>query len=171
MEQKRAASTFAFEEKPHVMVVEARFYNEINDLLLAGAKAVLDRVGASYEVITVPGALEIPAAIGYAVKSMNFDATRRRFEGYVALGAVIKGGTRHDEIVGDLSAKGLQELALRHTLAIGNGIITCNDMPQALERADPTRMDKGGGATEACLRMIELKHQFRLSPKRRWVAR
>jgi 6,7-dimethyl-8-ribityllumazine synthase len=63
MEQKRAASTFVFEEKPHVMVVEARFYNEINDLLLAGAKADLDRVGASYEVITVPGALEIPAAI------------------------------------------------------------------------------------------------------------
>ncbi len=171
MEQKRAPATFAFEDKPHVMVIEARFYSEINDLLLAGAKAVLDRVGTTYEILTVPGALEIPAAIAYAVKAMNFDATRRRFEGYVALGAVIRGGTRHDEIVGNLSAKGLQELALRHTLAVGNGIITCNDMPQALERADPARMDKGGGAAEACLRMIEIKQQFRLSPKRRWVAR
>ncbi len=171
MEQKRAPATFAFEDKPHIMVVEARFYGEINDLLLAGARAVLDRAEASYEIVTVPGALEIPAAIAYAVKAMNYDPTRRRFEGYVALGAIIRGGTRHDEIVGDLSAKGLQELALRHTLAVGNGIVTCNDMQQALERADPARMNKGGGAAEACLRMIELKHQFKLSPKRRWVAR
>lgn len=171
MEQKRAPATFSFETKPHIMVVEARFYENVSDLLLTGAKAVLDRAGAEYEVFTVPGALEIPAAIAFAVKSLNFDALRRRFDGYVALGAVIKGGTRHDEIVGDLSARGLQELALQHTLAIGNGILTVNSLEQAIERADPARMDKGGGATEACLRMVELKQRFRLSPKRRWVAR
>ncbi len=171
MEQKRAPATFSFESLPHIMVVEARFYTEINDLLLAGAKAVLERAGATYDVITVPGALEIPAAIAYAVKSMDFDPTRRRYDGYVALGAVVKGGTRHDEIVGDLSAKGLQDLALQHTLAVGNGVITCNSMEQAIERADPAKMDKGGGAAEAALRMVELKQQFRLSPKRRWVAR
>lgn len=171
MEQHRETASFSFEEKPHIMIVEARFYNDVADLLLAGAKAALDRVGATYEICTVPGALEIPSAILYAVKSLNFDAMRRRFEGYVALAAVVKGGTRHDEIVGDLSAKGLMDLALQHTLAVGNGILTCNSMEQALERADPARMDKGGGAAAACLRMIELKHHFRLSPKRRWVAR
>lgn len=171
MEQKRAPATFKFDDKPHVMVVEARFYEDISDMLLSGAKKVLEEAGVTYEVFTVPGALEIPAAIAFAVKSLDFDAVRRRFDGYIALGAVIKGGTRHDEIVGDLSSKGLQELALKHTLAISNGILTCNSKEQAEERADPARMDKGGGAAAACLRMIELKHHFRLSPKRRWVGR
>ncbi len=171
MEQKRKPQTFLFEHKPHIMVVEARFYAEVNDLLLAGAKAVLDRAEATYEVFTVPGALEIPAAIGYAVKSLSFDPLRRRYDGYVALGAVIKGGTRHDEIVGNLSASGIQELALRFALAVGNGILTCNDLEQALDRADPARQDKGGAAAEACLRMVELKQSFKLSPRRRWMAR
>jgi 6,7-dimethyl-8-ribityllumazine synthase len=171
MEQGRKPAVFSFEEKPHVMIVEARFYEAIAGKLLAGARAVLDRAGASYEVVTVPGALEIPAAVLFAVKALNFDPTRRRFEGYVALGCVIKGGTNHDEIVGRESAQGLQKLALDHTLAIGNGILTCNTPEQAAERADPARMDKGGGAAEACLRMIELKRSFHLSSKRRWVAR
>lgn len=171
MDTKRAPATFSFETKPHIMVIEARFYDNVADLLLAGTKAVLERVEATYEVYTVPGALEIPAAIAYAVKSLDFDAVRRRFDGYIALGTVIKGGTRHDEIVGDLSAKGLQDLALQHTLATGNGILTVNSLEQAIERADPAQMDKGGGAAEACLRMIELKQHFRLSPKRRWVGR
>lgn len=171
MEQKRATPTFNFADKPHVMVVEARFYDEISDLLLAGAKKVLDAAGVTYEVFTVPGALEIPSAIMYAVKSLDFDAVRRRYDGYVALGTVIKGGTRHDQIVGDLSAKGLQDIALAHTLAVGNGILTCESKEQAIERADPAQMDKGGGAAIACLKMIELKHHFRLMPKRRWVGK
>jgi 6,7-dimethyl-8-ribityllumazine synthase len=171
MEKKRDPSTFNFDEKPHVMIIEARFYDDIADALLNGAKAVLERAGATYEVYTVPGALEIPAAIVYAVKSLDFDAVRRRFEGYVALGCVLKGGTNHDEIVGMQSAQGLQQVALQHTLAIGNGILTCNTKDQALERADTARLDRGGAAAEACLRMIELKRHFRLSAKRRWVAR
>ena len=171
MEQKREPATFKFEEKPHIMVIEARFYTDVADLLLNGAKAVLERANVTYEVFTVPGALEIPAAILYALKSLDFDAVRRRYDGYVALGTVIKGGTRHDEIVGDMSAQGLQTLALQHTLAIGNGILTCNTKEQAVERADPARHDRGGAAAEACLKMIELKHHFRLMPKRRWVGR
>ncbi len=170
MEERHEPSQFAFDEKPHVMVIEAPFYREVSAFLLQGAKAVLDRAGATYDVFQVPGALEIPSAIGYAVKSLSFDAVRRRYEGYVALGCVIKGGTRHDVIVGDQSAWGLQEVALHYTLAIGNGILTCDTMEQAMERADPARMNKGGGAVEACLRMIELKRHFRLMPKRRWVA-
>jgi 6,7-dimethyl-8-ribityllumazine synthase len=172
MEQRRKRQTsFKFDEKPHIMIVEGRFYDDISDMLLNGAKAVLEQAGATFDVHTVPGALEIPAAILYAVKSLNFDAIRRRYDGYVALGCVVKGSTRHDEVVGDLSARGLQELVLEHTLAIGNGILTVGTEEQAIERADPARFDRGGAAAAACLRLIELKHHFRLSPKRRWVAR
>jgi len=171
MEQNRPPAIFNFEEKPHVMIVEARFNDEVSDHLLAGAKAVLERAGASYEVYTVPGSLEIPAAILYALKSLDFDAVRRRYDGYVALGAVVKGSTRHDVVIGDVSAQGLQTLALQHTLAIGNGILTCDTLEQALERANPAQHDRGGAAAEACLKMIELKHRFRLTPKRRWVGR
>ena len=170
MEQKRPAPTYHFDPKPHVLIVEARFYDDIADLLLKGAKAELDRVGATHEVLTVPGALEIPAAIVFAIKSLDFDAGRRRYDGYVALGCVIEGGTRHDDIVGFESARGLQDMILRYALAAGNGILTCNTREQALERADPARMNRGGAAAAACLRMIEIKQHFRLSPKRRWVA-
>lgn len=171
MKNKRTLQDYKFEDKPHIMIVEARFYDEVSDLLLKGAKAELDRAGISYDIHTVPGALEIPAAIVFAVKSLNFDAVRRRYDGYVSLGCVIKGETRHDEIVGDASARALQNLAMQHTLAIGNAILTCNTIEQAIERADPTQHDRGGAAAAACLRMIELKHHFRLSPKRRWIAR
>lgn len=172
MEQvSKRQTAFQFDGTPHIMVVEARFYEDVSDLLMKGARSVLDQVGATVDVYTVPGALEIPAAMLYAVKSLNFDAVRRRYDGYVALGCVLKGRTRHDEVVGNESARSLQEIALRHTLAIGNGILTCDTKEQALERADPARLDRGGAAAVACLRMIELKHHFRLSPKRRWIAR
>jgi 6,7-dimethyl-8-ribityllumazine synthase len=171
METNRPPVSFHFENPPHVMIIEARFYADIADLQLAGVKAVLSRVNASYEVVTVPGALEIPAAIAYAMKAMNYDPIRRRPDGYIALGCVIKGGTQHDEIVGYESARALQDLATRHVLAIGNGILTCNTKEQVLERADPARLNRSGQAAEACLRMIEIKHQWRLAPKRRWVAK
>ncbi len=170
MESTRPPMTFKFDSTPHVLVVEARYYDDIADLELRGAKTVLERVGVSYDVVTVPGALEIPAAILYAVKSLNFDVVRRRYDGYVALGCVLKGDTHHDQIVGSESARSLQELTLNYALAVGNGILTCNTREQALDRADPERQDRGGAAVEACLRLIELKHRFRLSPKRRWMA-
>jgi 6,7-dimethyl-8-ribityllumazine synthase len=171
MEAARPPVTFHFETPPHLLIVEARFYNPIADHLLTGAKQALDAAKATYEVLTVPGALEIPAAIAFAIKALDFDPMRRRPEGYIALGCVIKGGTMHDEIVGLESARGLQELAIGHAMAIGNGILTCNDMQQAEERADPARLNRGREAAEAALRMIEIKHQMRLTPKRRWVAK
>ena len=166
---KRPLPTYKFESTPHIMVVEGRFYDDIADKMLQGVKAVLDRVGATFVVYSVPGALEIPAAMLYAVKALNFDAGRKRFDGYIALGCVLKGETLHHEVVARESAWGLQEIALRHTLAIGNGILTCDTKEQAMDRADPARQDRGGAAAEACLRLVELKHGFRLSPKRRWI--
>jgi 6,7-dimethyl-8-ribityllumazine synthase len=171
MDKKRPPATFHFETKPFVLIVEARFYDDIADLQLQGAKAVLERNGVDHEVVTVPGSLEIPAAIVYAIKSLDFDAVRKRYDGYIALGCVIQGGTMHDQIVATESARGLQEIAGRYILAVGNGILTCNSREQALERADPAKQDRAGAAAEACLRMVELKQHFRLSPKRRWIAR
>lgn len=171
MESKRPPATFQFENRPYVLIVEARHYDDIADLQLKGAQAVLDRVGVDYDTITVPGALEIPATILYAIKSLDFDAVRRRFDGYIALGCIIKGGTNHNDLVANECFRGIQDTALHYSLAVGNGVITCNTKEQGLERADPTKHDRGGAAAEACLRMIELKHQFRLSPKRRWIAR
>lgn len=168
---KSAAKSFSFDSKPHILVVEARFYDDIADLLFDGAKAVLDANGASYDRLAVPGAFEIPAAITCAVKALDYDPVRRRYDGYIALGCVIKGDTRHDEIVGNESARGLQDLAMRYVLAIGNGILTVNDRDQALVRAKPAEHNRGGAAAEACLRMIEIKQQFHLTSKRRWVAR
>lgn len=162
---------FQFDPKPHILIVEARYYDSINDDLLQGAKAVLAANEASNDIITVPGALEIPAAIACAVKAMDYDPVRRRYDGYIALGCVIKGSTRHDEIVGNESARGLQELALRYVLAIGNGILTVNSMEQAVERAGPRQLDRGGDAAAACLRMIEVKQHFNLTSRRRWVAK
>lgn len=170
MEQKaRTPATFQLDTKPHVLIVEARFYWDIATLQLQGAKAVLDRAGATYDTLIVPGALEIPAAIVYAIRGLDFDPTRRRYDAYVALGCVLKGGTMHDEIVGSESARGLQEIAARHVLAIGNGILTCDTHAQALERADPSKLDRAGAAAEAALRMFEIKQGYNLIPKRRWV--
>lgn len=171
MEKHGAPHSYQFDSKPHLLIVESRFYGDVADLLLQGAKTEIERAEATHEIIAVPGALEIPAAIMYAVKSLDFDASRRRFDGYVALGCVLKGGTQHDEIVGNESARGLQEVALRYVLAVGNGILTCASKDQALERADPARQNRGGAAAEAALRMIEIKSRFRLIAKKRWVAR
>ncbi|MBM3570011.1 MAG: 6,7-dimethyl-8-ribityllumazine synthase [Alphaproteobacteria bacterium] len=151
--------------KPYVLIVEARYYQDISDGLLAGAKAALDKAGAGHEVVQVPGALEIPAAIRIAVRSMDFVGLRRRFDGYVALGCVIKGGTYHFEVVANESARGLMHVAHEHTLAVGNGILTCYTQDQARERADPARGDKGGEAARACLAMIELKQLFGVFPR------
>lgn len=170
MQTEKHRANFKFDSQPHIMVVEGRFYDDIADHLLQGATAELDRAGVGYEIITVPGALEIPAAIVFALRSLNYDPLRRRFDGFVALGTVIKGDTRHDEIVGNESARGIYQLVHSHALAVGNGILTVNTRAQAEERADPARMNKGGEAAAACLRMVELKHQFRLSSKRPWVA-
>ncbi len=152
-------------DAPHIMLVEARFYEDIADELARGAIAELEKAGATYERFTVPGAFEIPAAIQFAIRSMDFYSGRRRFDGYVALGCVIRGETTHYDYVCVESARGLQDLALRHTLAIGYGIITVENREQAWARASVAQKNKGGGAARACLDMIELKRQFRLGSR------
>jgi 6,7-dimethyl-8-ribityllumazine synthase len=140
----------------HILIVEARFYDNISDELLSGAMRVLDHAGARYDRVTVPGTLEIPSAIAIAV-----DAARRRrapYDGIVALGCVIRGETYHFEIVANESARGLTDLALNERLAIGNGILTVENEAQAYARARLDEGDKGGAAARAALTMVALKH-------------
>lgn len=152
-------------EAPHVMIVEARFYEDIADELAKGALAAVEAAGATFERFEVPGAFEIPAAISYAVRSMDFYGGRRRFDGYVALGCVIRGETSHYDYVCGESARKLMDLSSQYALALGYGILTVENAEQAWERARVERKNKGGGAAEACLRMIELKRHFHLFPR------
>jgi 6,7-dimethyl-8-ribityllumazine synthase len=135
-----------------ILIAEARFYAHLSDLLLAGARAAIEAAGHGHETITVPGALEIPAAIALAAET-------GRYEAYVALGVVIRGETFHFEIVAGESARGLMALAL-DGLAIGNGILTVENEAQALARARPDEKDKGGEAAKAALAMLALKEKF-----------
>ncbi|HEY9091195.1 6,7-dimethyl-8-ribityllumazine synthase [Parasphingorhabdus sp.] len=134
------------------LIVEARFYDHLNDMLLDGAKAALNASGHSYEVLTVPGALEVPGAISLAIDSEQFD-------GFVALGVVLRGETYHFEIVSNESARGIMALTLDGA-AIGNGIITVENEAQALARADKTQKDKGGEAAKAAIAMWELAQKY-----------
>ncbi len=152
-------------DPPHIMVVEARFYADIGDALVASATAVLDDAGATHERFQVPGTFEIPAAIGFAVRAMDSSAERRRFDGFVALGCVIRGETSHYDYVCTESARGLQDLALGHNLAIGYGILTCETRDQAMARASIDQHDRGGAAARACLAMIELRRNLQPSPR------
>jgi 6,7-dimethyl-8-ribityllumazine synthase len=150
-------------QAPHIMIVEARYYAPISDELARGAIAALDAAGASYERFAVPGAFEIPAAIRFAVEAQRRGARAARFDGYVALGCVIRGETTHYDYVCGESARGLQDLALTHTLAIGFGILTVENEAQALARGRVDRKNKGGEAANACLAMIELQRHFGLA--------
>lgn len=132
------------------LIVEARFYPELSDELLRGAKMALDAAGAEYDVVTVPGALEIPAAIAMALENGDYD-------GYVALGTVIRGETSHYEIVSGESARALMEISVVDALPLGNGILTVENEMQAWARARVNEMDKGGGAARAALAMAALK--------------
>ena len=134
------------------LIIEARFYDHLNDMLIAGAKAAIKAAGHKSEIITVPGALEIPGAISLADASGDYD-------GYVAIGVVIRGETYHFEIVAGESARGIMALTM-DGLAIGNGILTVENEAQALVRADPAQKDKGGEAARAALAMFALKDKF-----------
>jgi 6,7-dimethyl-8-ribityllumazine synthase len=135
------------------LIVEARWYDHLNDMLIAGAKAALEDAGHKYELLTVPGSLEIPAAIAMAAET-------GRFDGFVAIGVVIRGETYHFEVVSNESARGLMALSL-DGIAIGNGILTVENEAQALDRADPARKNKGGEAAEAAIRMLEIAQGYR----------
>ena len=134
------------------LIVEARFYDHLNDQLIAGAKAALKAAGHQADVITVPGALEIPGAISLADQAQLYD-------GYVAIGVVIRGETYHFEIVAGESARGIMALTM-DGLAIGNGILTVENEQQALVRADPAQKDKGGEAAKAAVALLELREKF-----------
>ena len=141
-----------------ILVVEARYYDDIADFLLAGAMKVLNEAGTEVERITVPGSLEIPSAIVIAVDAAKQKG--RAYEGVVALGCVIRGDTIHFEIVSQLSAQGLLELSVARGLPIGNGIVTVNTLTQALARARIREQDKGGDAARAALTMVALKRRL-----------
>lgn len=151
--RKAPISALQFLKPPHVLIVEARFYEDVNDMLIEGATETLKSVGATYEKFTVPGSLEIPAALQFGALRQN----GRAFDAFVVLGCVIRGATFHFEIVAGESSRGLQDVALKHNLAVGNGILTCENIDQALERADKNRMNKGGDAAQAALSMLHLK--------------
>jgi 6,7-dimethyl-8-ribityllumazine synthase len=141
-----------------VLVVEARFYDDIADALLAGAAKALKEARATFDCISVPGALEIPTAIAMALDAA---ARRRRpYDGAVALGCVIRGDTIHFEIVSQQSARGLMELSVARTIPIGNGIITVDNEAQAWARASAGEQDKGGDAARAALALIGLKQRL-----------
>lgn len=148
-----AVNAFQFATPPHVLILEARYYEDINDMMIAGVTDALAQVGATFETIIVPGALEIPLALQLASQRKN----GRSFDAYVVLGCVIRGETTHYEIVSNESARGVLDVSLKHDLAVGNGILTVENMEQALDRADKERQNKGGGAAIAALSMLSLK--------------
>ena len=145
----------------HVLIVEARFYDDIQDALLQAAIIELDEAGCRHEVITVPGALEIPAATAIAIEAA--DRAGRPYDGVVALGCVIRGETIHFEIVSMESSRGIMDLSLARKVPIGNGIITVNTEAQAWERARADSLNKGGDAARAAIVMMRIKR--RLQPR------
>ena len=135
-----------------ILIVEARFYDHLNDLLLEGARAAIEEDGHKHETITVPGALEVPGAIAMAAES-------GRYDGFVALGVVIRGETYHFEIVAGESARGIMALTM-DGVAIGNGILTVENEAQALVRADPQQLNKGAGAAEAAMALLSISEKY-----------
>ena len=137
----------------HLLIVAAPFYRDLTSEMIAGAKEACAAAKATCEVVEVPGALEIPTAIRFALEYNQYD-------GYVALGCVLRGETYHFEIVSNDSARGLTWLAIENKAAIGNGILTCDTEEQAWARARRTEGNKGGDAVKACLALLKLKHHF-----------
>lgn len=144
--------------KPHLLIVEARFYDDFADALLDGAVSALKEAGATYDVITVPGALEIPPAIAMALDAAEQGGVN--YDGFIALGMVIRGETYHFDIVANESSRALMDLAVSESLAIGNGILTVENDEQAWARVHKTDKDKGGFAARAALTMIELREKL-----------
>ncbi len=142
-----------------ILIVEARFYEDLADELFAGAAAFLDEKGVAFDRVSVPGAFEIPAAIAFAAEAGRRDSDSK-YDGYVGLGVVIRGETTHYDYVCGESARGLQDLAVRDRLAIGYGILTTENRDQAWARADRKKGNKGRAAASACLDMLHLKQHF-----------
>lgn len=146
-----------FTDTPKVLIVAAPFYRDIADNLIAGARAALEAGGCQHDLIEVPGALEIPTAIRLA---------EGRYDGFVALGCVIRGETTHYETVCNDSSRALTLLGIERRICLGNGVLTVENRAQAEVRANPAEMNKGGGAAEAALHLIALSRRFRSAPTR-----
>jgi 6,7-dimethyl-8-ribityllumazine synthase len=145
-----------------ILVVEARFYDAIGAMLLDGARAAIEAAGASATIISVPGALEIPAAVAMALDAAA--KTAQPFDGAVALGCIIRGETYHFEIVANESARALMDMSVQRKFPIGNGVLTVENETQALVRADPKQLDKGGDAARAALSLIRLRRSLGPTP-------
>ena len=145
-------------KKAHLLVIEARFHDDLADALLDGATHALEEAGATYDVVTVPGSLEIPAVITFALDGAADGGTA--YDGFVALGTVVRGDTYHFDIVANESSRALMDLSMQEAVAIGNGILTTENDEQAWTRAKRSEGDKGGFAARAALTMIALKERF-----------
>jgi len=146
-------------EQPHLLIIDARFYEELADTLLSGATRVLDAAGATYDRVSVPGVLEIPAALSMALIAAE-GGDGPEYDGYVLLGCVIRGETSHYDIVAGESARAVMDLVIDEGLALGNGILTVENGDQAWARANVGGKDKGGFAARAALEMVAVKARF-----------
>ena len=148
-----------------ILIVDGRFYEKISDELCKGAIIELNKAGMKYEHLVVPGAFEIPQAIGLAIHSMKIGSLKEVYAGFIGLGCVIRGETSHYEYVCNESSRALMNLALQNKVPLGYGILTVDNIDQAWERADVNTKNKGGSVAKACLRMMEIKKYFRLTSK------
>lgn len=139
-----------------ILILEARFYNHLADMLIDGATKALEAQGVTFDRMTVPGVLELPAALAMVV------ASGAAYDGYVTLGTAIRGESDHYDYVCNECMRGLNDLAIKYNLALGNGVLTVHNEAQALKRADPSAKNLGGMAANACLRMLEIKRQLKL---------
>ena len=152
-------------EERRVMIVEARFYQDIADEMAKGAIQVLDQAGIGHDRVAVPGVFEIPAAIRFAIRSMESHAATFDYDGFVALGAVIRGETDHYEHIAREATRALMDIAVEKAVALGFGVLSCDTEAQAMARARADQKNKGGEAARACLRMMELRKTLRLSQR------
>ena len=146
-----------------VLILEARFYDHLAAMLLAGAAGALEAAGAAWDKVTLPGVLELPAALEMYATAQELGTTDVRYDGFVVLGTAIRGESDHYHHVSTACVNGCSEVATRHRLALGSGVLTVHNEAQALNRADPARKNLGGQAARACLRMLDLKRALKLS--------
>lgn len=151
--------------KPRILVAEARFYEDIADQLYASVERVFEGHDYQLKRIQVPGVFELAPAFSYAVRAMEMGAAGSRYAGFISLGCVIRGETTHYDVVCNETSRALMDLSVRHNLAHGFGLITCENREQALVRADHAQKDVGGKAARACLQMIQLKKDLHLLPR------
>lgn len=152
-------------DAPHIMIVESPYYEEINNNMVESVLIELASAGATYERFEVPGSFELPGAIRMAIESDNYPTDKKQFDGYIALGCVIRGETSHYDYVCEESARGLNDLVLKYAIALGYGVLTTENRDQALARSRREQHDRGGAAARACLAMIEMKRKFNLHPR------